>query len=289
MVKESCAVNVPVAASTARTVTMYLSGVVPVAASPLVAGGALPFVAAPPHATIPPRAKPHRTIESIVRARRRPGNPKQRRHASIAPPRTADQTWLADASAAAVVPAAVVVTVRVDCTDCEFVIVTAAGLKLHFGILTSPLLVPVTEHVRFTAPVNPPCALTSTAVVDVLPGWALGCRRRPRTERQFQRLASTVPATCCAGDNHRSRCRRSHEIRIAVIGGHDAVVAQGQLGNWNIDDSGAEISSCRRISCSRQRAARPQNRAAGLVRKRDCSVWKLRGASRAWPDTPQSR
>jgi hypothetical protein len=61
-----------------------------------------------------------------VRARRRPGKPKQRRHASIAPPRTADQTRLADASAAAVVGAAVVVTVRVDCTDCELVIVTAA-------------------------------------------------------------------------------------------------------------------------------------------------------------------
>jgi hypothetical protein len=77
--------------------------------------------------------------------------------------------WLAEASAAAVVPAAVVVTVNADCTLWLFVIVTIPGLKLHFGRLTSPLLVPVTEHVRFTAPVKPPLAPTETGVIDVVP------------------------------------------------------------------------------------------------------------------------
>jgi hypothetical protein len=36
-------------------------------------------------------------------------------------------------------------------------------------MLTSPLLLPVTEHVRFTAPVNPPWPLTETTVADVAP------------------------------------------------------------------------------------------------------------------------
>jgi hypothetical protein len=166
-VKKSCAVNVPVAASTARKVMVYLSGVVPVAASLLVVG-ALPLLAVPPHATIPPRAKAHRRIESIVSARRRPRIPKQRRHASIAPPRTTDQISFREASAA-VDPTAVVVTVSVDWTDCAFAIVTVAGLKLHLGILTSLLFVPVTEQVRFTAPVNPPCPPTEIGVVDVVP------------------------------------------------------------------------------------------------------------------------
>ena len=40
-----------------------------------------------------------------------------------------------------------------------FVIVTVAGLKLHFGMLTSLLFVPVTEHVSFTSPVKPPVAI----------------------------------------------------------------------------------------------------------------------------------
>jgi hypothetical protein len=77
---------------------------------------------------------------------------------------------LPEASAAAAVPAAVVVTVSVASTDCVFVIVTVAGLKVQVGTLTSPLFVPVTEQVRFTPPVNPPPGRTETAVADaVLP------------------------------------------------------------------------------------------------------------------------
>jgi hypothetical protein len=47
---------------------------------------------------------------------------------------------------------------------------TVAGLKLHVGMLTSLLLVPTTEHVRFTAPRKPPPGFTDTVVVEVLPG-----------------------------------------------------------------------------------------------------------------------
>jgi hypothetical protein len=44
-----------------------------------------------------------------------------------------------------------------------------AGLKLHFGMFTSLLWAPLTEHVRFTAPLNPPPGFTEMGVVDVLP------------------------------------------------------------------------------------------------------------------------
>src|ERR1700742_1001838 len=101
--------------------------------------------------------------------RRRPGSPNKSRQASIAPPRTADPMSL-DELAEAVVPAAVVVTVNVDCAACAFVMVTVAGLKLHLGMLTSLLLVPTTEHVRFTAPRKPPPGVTDTVVVVVFPG-----------------------------------------------------------------------------------------------------------------------
>ncbi len=53
--------------------------------------------------------------------------------------------------------------------DWLLVTFTCAGLKLQVGTRLSAAFWPVTEHVRFTAPVNPVEAETSTGVVIVPP------------------------------------------------------------------------------------------------------------------------
>ncbi len=68
----------------------------------------------------------------MAKERRRPGNPKIRTQASMAPPRAMDQTRIPEAEA--VVPAGVLATVSVAWAASVLVIVTVAGLKLQVGM-----------------------------------------------------------------------------------------------------------------------------------------------------------
>ena len=126
----------------------------------------------PPHARIPPRTVAHIVARSKASERRRPGNPTEDdamqtsdRHelqakrgsgkltaGSFAGSRRRDRERR--------IPRIASGASRHCCADRSW----------HFGMLTSLLRVPVTVQVRFTAPVNPPVALATTGVVNVVPG-----------------------------------------------------------------------------------------------------------------------
>jgi hypothetical protein len=152
------AVIFPVAASVPVTVTVYAPAVVP--------GIVVVFVPPPPpHPTAPAITISATTLSAARHARRRPGIPRKKTRARVAPP-PRKNLFSGDASELVEVLDAVVATVTVAVAAVVPLMVTEDGM-LQVGGSLGLLMEVVTAQVRFTAPVNPPPGVTVT--VDVLP------------------------------------------------------------------------------------------------------------------------
>jgi hypothetical protein len=102
--------------------------------------------------------------------RRRPGTPKNKTQARVAPVATYQGTPPALGWTEAALVAAVVTTVSVEVWALAPLIVTEAGERLH--VAASLAAAGLTAHVKATAPLNPPDPVTLT--VDPLPVVAPG-------------------------------------------------------------------------------------------------------------------